>query len=217
MPLKKALRLALLVSVGGIYLGLGYLASSSQHPSLLAVLATTIPVLVGFIAACWQTPFRLPVIGLCLASMIAMAQHIDLLLSHVAWFYFLQHIGAMLALGIMFGITLRTRKGALCSRIAQVTIVTPLDDQYLHYTWKVTLAWTIYFGASAIISTGLFFAASLEIWSLFATVLSPISIGVMFGCEYLIRLRALPGRPHFSVAQTIECYQKYVKRRGCTE
>lgn len=209
-PLTKRLRLAVLGVGGAIYLALGYLASSSTHPPLLAVLVTAIPVVIGFIAACWRTPFRLSAIVLCLVAMALLTRHVDFLLGHAAWLYFFQHVGAMVALGIMFGSTLRTHEEALCSRIAKFAIATPLDAYYFRYTWRVTLVWTVYFVASAIISVALFFLSTLEIWSLFAAILTPISVPVMFGCEYLIRLRALPNRPHFSIAQTIESYQKYV-------
>jgi uncharacterized membrane protein len=217
MPLRNKLRLAAFGVAGAIYLGLGYLASSSTHPPLLAVLVTAIPVVAGFVAACWHTPFRLPAIALCLGALVVLSRHVDFLLSRAAWLYFFQHAGAMIALSIMFGSTLRTHAGALCSRIAQLAVAAPLDAQYVHYTWKVTLAWTSYFVASAIISIGLFFMGSLEIWSLFAAVITPVSLGIMFGGEYLIRLRALPDRPHFSIAETIASYQKYVHRRDCTE
>jgi uncharacterized membrane protein len=210
-PLRNKLRIAAFGVAGAIYLGLSYLASSSTHPPLLAVLVTAIPIVAGFVAVCWSTRLRLPAITLCVGVLAVLSQYVDFLLSHAAWLYFFQHVGAMAALGIMFGSTLRTHATALCSRIAQFAIATPLDAHYLRYTWRVTLAWTIYFVVSAIISIGLFFAASLEVWSLFATVLAPISLGVMFGVEYLIRLRALPDRPHFSIAETIESYQKYVQ------
>ncbi len=217
MPLKGKWRPAVFGIGGAIYLALGYLASSSTHPPLLAVLVTAIPVVAGFIAASWRTPLRIPAIVLCLVVLIVLAQRVDFLLSHAAWLYFFQHIGAMTALGIMFGSTLRSHEAALCSRIARFAIAAPLDAHYFRYTWRVTLVWTIYFVVSAIISIGLFFFSSLEAWSLFAAILTPISLPIMFGGEYLIRLRALPNRPHFSIAQTIESYQKYVNRRGCTE
>lgn len=217
MPLNRKLRLALLGAGGAIYLVLGYLASSSNHPPLLVVLITALPVVIGLLAACWQTPLRFPALLLGLFAAVVVTQRLDFLLSHAAWFYFLQHVGAMVALAIMFGSTLRTHEGALCSRVAKFAIAAPLDARYFEYTWKVTLAWTIYFVASAIISSGLFFASSLAVWSLFATILTPISLPLMFGGEYLIRQRALPGRAHFSIAQTIESYQKYVQRRDCPE
>lgn len=206
------------IGIGGaIYLVLGYLASSSTHPPLLAVLITAIPIVAGLLAASWRTPWRWLVLALCAIAVALFFQHVDFLLSHAAWLYFLQHVGVMAALGIMFGSTLQTHESALCSRIAQFAIAAPLDAHYFQYTWRVTCAWTLYFVISAAISIALFFFSPLESWSLFATVFTPISVPVMFGCEYVIRLRALPNRPHFSIAQTIESYQKYMNQRDCVE
>ncbi len=212
--LKGTLRLALLGIGGAIYLALGYLASSSTQPPLFAVLITAIPVVAAIVAAAWRSAWRWPVIALCCTALVAMWQHVDYLLSHAAWLYFIQHIGAMAALGAMFGSTLGSHQGALCSRIAAFAIAQPLDAAYCQYTWRVTLVWTLYFVVSAVISLALFCLASLEQWSLFAAVVTPVSVAVMFGAEYMIRLRALPNRPHFSIAQTIESYQKYVHSRS---
>src|SRR5689334_17475525 len=115
--LRNKLRIAALGVAGAIYLGLSYLASSSTHPPLLAVLVTAIPVVAGFVAASWSTRLRLPAIALCIGALATLSRYVDFLLSHAAWLYFFQHVGAMLALGIMFGSTLRTHAGALCSRI----------------------------------------------------------------------------------------------------
>jgi uncharacterized membrane protein len=213
-PVWRWLRPAVLAIAGIVYIALGYLASASNHPPILAVAVGAIPFVAGVIAACWNAPFRLPAMGLCIASLVAIGLNIDMLIRHASWLYFIQHAGAMGSLFIMFGSTLRTHEGALCSRIARIAIAEPLDAHYLHYTWRVTLAWTIYFLASALISVGLFFLAPLAIWALFAAVLTPVFLGLMFAGEFVIRLRALPGRPHFSIAQTIQSYRQYTMQRG---
>ena len=213
----RKLRWVLLGGAAIAYIALGFLASSSNHPPLFAVLVGALPVGFGLLAASWRSPFRYPATLLCLAAFAAIGWRIDLLLSHAAWLYFVQHAGTMIALGFMFGITLGTHEGALCSRIARIAVAEPLDADYLYYTWKVTLAWTVYFALSAAISFALFFAATLEACSWFAAVVTPVSLGAMFAGEYAIRLRALPGRPHFSVAQTIQSYRNYSQRRDCVE
>jgi len=203
--------------IGGaaiVYILLGYLASSSDHPPLYAVLVGAIPFAAGIVAACWQSPFRLPALGLCLIAFVAAGMNIDVLLRHASWLYFIQHVGAMGSLFIMFGSTLGSHENALCSRIAKIAIAEPLDAHYLRYTWRVTLAWTLYFLVSAGISTGLSFLGPLALWAFFAAVLTPVSLGIMFAGEFLIRLRALPDRPHFSIAQTIRSYREYTRRHG---
>lgn len=213
----RAVRLVLLALVAGAYLVFDYLASSSSQPPLYAVLIGAAPLTIGVIAACWNSAFRLPAMLLCMGVLLTVALNIDRLLTHAAWLYFFQHAGIMVGLGIMFGSTLGSHEGALCSRIARIAIAEPLDARYLHYTWKVTLAWTLYFAASAMASLLLFAFAPLATWALFASLFTPLSLGLMFGGEYLIRLRALPGQPHFSIAQTIQSYRKYTQCRDAAE
>jgi len=215
--LWRKLRLVLLALVGLGYLVLDYLASSSSQPPVYAVLIGAIPLTVGVIAACWNSAFRWPAMLLCLGGLLAIALNFDRLLQHAAWLYFFQHAGIMIGLGIMFGSTLGSHEGALCSRIARTAVAEPLDARYQHYTWKVTLAWAIYFFTSAFISLLLFAFTPLAWWALFASLLTPVSLGLMFGGEYLIRLRALPDQPHFSIAQTIRSYRKYTQSRDAAK
>ncbi|MFC3533865.1 hypothetical protein ACFOLG_16995 [Vogesella facilis] len=215
--LWRNLRLVLLALLGAAYLVMDYLASSSTQPPAYAVLIGAAPLTAGVIAACWNSTFRLPATLLCLGGLLAVLLNLERLLMHAAWLYFFQHAGIMTGLGIMFGSTLGSHEGALCSRIARIAIAEPLDARYLHYTWKVTLAWTLYFAASALLSLLLFAFAPLASWALFASLLTPLSLGLMFGGEYLIRLRALPGQPHFSIAQTIRSYRKYTQCRDAAE
>ncbi len=213
----RTLRWSLLGGGGVVYIYLGFLATSSRNPPLFAVLAGAIPIALGLLAACWRSPFRYPATVACLAVFALIGWRIDLLVGHAAWLYFIQHAGTMAALAAMFGLTLGSHESALCSRIALVAIAQPLDADYLRYTWQVTLAWTVYFISCALLSVMLFFAARLDVWSWFAAVATPVSVGLMFLGEYLIRLRALPGRPHFSIAQTVRSYRQYSQKRDCIE
>lgn len=210
-------RMALGGIAGAIYLAVSYVASSSAQPPLYAVLVVLAPVVVGALAASWRTRFRALALAGCALVLITLALHVEWLTRYAASFFFLQHIGAMGSLGILFGSTLGTRDGAFCSRIAKFSIPAPLDAQYLDYTWKVTLTWTLYFAASVLISAALFFFAPLTIWSVFATFVTPVSVFALFACEFLVRGRALPGRPHFSIAQTIESYRKYTQHQRYAE
>lgn len=209
----RSWRLALAGFAGAAYLAVSYVASSSTHPPLAAVLVVLAPLVFGALAACWRTRFRYLAIVGCAAGLTITALHADWLTRYAASVFFLQHIGAMGSLGILFGSTLGTKEGALCSRIARFAIPTPLDAQYIDYTWKVTLAWTLYFAGSVLISVALFFFAALTVWSAFATFVTPVSVFALFACEFFIRGRALPGRPHFSIAQTIESYRKYTRHQ----
>lgn len=216
-PRWRTLRLAVLAMAGLLYVVMDYLASSSNHPPVYAVVVGAAPLTLGLLTACWNSRLRWPALLASTAALLAVVGNLDRLLAHAAWFYLLQHAGIMSGLGFMFGSTLRTHEGALCSRIARIAIAAPLDAAYFHYTWKVTLAWTVYFAASAMLSLGLFALAPLAWWAFYAAVLTPLSLGLMFGGEYLIRQWVLPGSPPFSIAQTIQSYRKYSQCRDSAD
>jgi uncharacterized membrane protein len=88
----------------------------------------------------------------------------------------------------------------------------PADPAYMRYTWKVTVVWTMYFVSSAMISIGLFFFGPIAVWSYFANLLTPVIVGLMFVIEYLVRVRVLPDRAHFSISQTIRAYRAHERR-----
>jgi len=206
---RQKLRLAFLALLGALYLWFSYLVSVSSNPPLLLVLASMAPVVAAGMVAAWKSNTKIIALSACGATLIALYFFSDFLRNHIAWFYFLQHAGMMVFLGALFGSTLKSDESALCSRIAGLLDKTVLDAAYLRYTWKVTAAWTIYFIVSGILSVALFFFSPIEIWSLFASVLTPIAIGAMFIGEYAIRVRVLPGRKHFSISETIQAYRNF--------
>lgn len=210
---KQVLRLALIATAGAIYLGLGYLAAASDHPPMLAVIVGVVPLAAVALAAAWNSRARTLSLLLFAACALTIVVYFDTLRDHAAWLYFVQHAGVMALLAVTFGSTLgRGHAQALCSRIASFVVHTRLDADYLQYTWKVTLSWTVYFASSAMLSVALFFFGPIEVWSLFANVLTPLLLCAMFVGEYLIRLRVMPDRAHFSIAETIQAYREYSRR-----
>ena len=73
--------------------------------------------------------------------------------------------------------------------------------------WPVTLAWSLFFLSSALLSLLLFFLASIETWSLFANILSWPLIGVMFLGENEVRKRVLPPRDHVGLRATVRAFR----------
>ena len=209
-----SIRNLLLTLAGAVYLGIGYVATTMPHPPLVTVLIGLAPLGAAALVAAWKARARMLLVPLYVLCALAIAFNLGQLRDHAAWVYFIQHAGAMTLLAITFGNTLgNSHAGALCSRIAIFIIPEPLDANYLYYTWKVTLAWTIYFAASAVLSALLFFFAPIETWWAFANLLTPISLVIMFAAEYLIRLRALPGSPRLSVTAAIRAYREYAQRQ----
>ena len=212
MILVKRLFIAM---AGAVYLGIGFIATTTNHPPLITIFLGISPFVAVVLAAVWKTNARMPLLLICIACISLGIINVEFLRSHVAWIYFIQHAGAMTILGITFGITLGNgHASALCSRIASFIVPEPLDAEYLRYTWKVTLAWTIYFAISATLSVLLFFFAPIEAWSIFANLLTPVLLGAMFVAEYLVRLRLLPDGPRVSITATIKSYRNYSQRQN---
>ncbi len=210
---KQALRLALGAAAGAFYLGLGYVTTVSRHPPILGLIVGLVPLAMIALAVAWNSRLRTLSLSLCAAGLAAVVLYVELLRDHVAWLFFAQHAGAMTLLGITFGSTLADdHSKALCSRIAAAMLPGQLSVEHLHYTWKVTLAWTIYFGVSALLSVLLFFLAPIKVWSLFADILTPVLLGLMFAGEYFVRQRALPGQTHFGIFETIQAYRDFSRR-----
>lgn len=210
MAPKQALGLALLAVVGAAYLGLNYAITVAAHPTLAMLLFSIAPLAALALVSAWNARARGLALGLYALAAAAVLLNLEWLRAHTAWLYFLQHFGAMGLLALSFGRTLgQGHANALCSRITILILHTEVDAKYLHYTWKVTLAWTLYFAGSALLSVLLFFAAPIEVWSAFANLLTPLLIGAMFVGEYLVRVRTQPQRVHFSIAQTIRAYRKH--------
>lgn len=212
---RQVIQFALVAAAGAVYLGIGYLTAVSDHPPLIAILFGILPLGAAALVAAWHSRARTLSLLLCAACALTVILNLENLRDHAAWLYFVQHAGAMILLCIMFGSTLGCgHADALCSRIASFVFHEPLDAGYLHYTWKVTLAWTIFFAISAMVSVLLFFFGPIEAWSVFANLLTPPLLGAMFAGEYLIRLRVMPDRVHFSITETIHAYREYSRRQN---
>lgn len=212
---RIAIAVAMVVA-GAVYLGLGYIAAAWEHPPLIALLVGLIPPAALALTSTFQLPrvWRAGAVVAWLAVMAALLMNLDRLVAHAALFYFIQHAGTMGFLAVTFGNTLwGTHEQALCSQMARCMFSADLDAAYVKYTWWVTAVWTAFFASVGILSVLLFFWGNIEVWSLFANVLTPVFVLLLFAAEYFIRVRALPHRPHLSIVDTMQAYQKF-RRAG---
>jgi uncharacterized membrane protein len=211
--LTRFLVFSTIAAVGVAYLVFSHLLTVDEHPSLTMLALGVTPLTVMTILAAWNSRMRWPALTLLVVLMLLVGVYLDALRNHVNWLYFVQHAGAMTLLAITFGSTLwRDDADALCSRVTRLMLTGPVDPAYMRYTWKVTVAWTVYFTISGVLSVVLFFFGPIAVWSYFANLLTPILVGLMFIVEYLVRVRVLPDRQHFSIRQTIEAYRAYERR-----
>lgn len=103
---------------------------------------------------------------------------------------------------LTFGLTLRPGREALITTMAR-KMHGQVTDELRGYTRRVTWAWCCFFASQLAISIGLFFFAPIVIWSFFVNILDLPLVAVMFGAEYLFRLRWMPSAPRHSVAEIV--------------
>ena len=119
--------------------------------------------------------------------------------------YLAQHAGINLFLALGFGSTLRRGHTALITTLA-ARVHREFPPAMALYTRRLTLAWTLYFIAMALVSLLLFAFASFEHWALFANLLTPLALVAMFGGEHLLRYRLHPEFERASIADAVRSY-----------
>lgn len=129
---------------------------------------------------------------------------------HIAALYLVQHLGINLALGLWFGLSLRTGHEPLVSRIAR-----PLHPQFSpelqRYTRRVTLAWTLFFALMATLSLLLYTTAPRAVWSMFANAATLPLVALMFLGEFLVRRWALPPEDRLGPLSAWRAFRQAIK------
>lgn len=211
---KIRLARAVVIGLGAVaYFFLCYRAAAASRPTLFTTLLGLAPLLLAALAFSWNSRARSAALLLLAALGALLWRNFEVLQSHAAWLYFLQHAGTMSALALTFGATLAGDPAqALCSRIARRLDPDGADPALLRYTWKVTLAWTLFFAASALASLLLFTLAPLEFWSAFANLGTPLLVAAMFAGEIAIRARLLPGRRPIGLGRILAAYRAQTRK-----
>lgn len=119
--------------------------------------------------------------------------------------YGIPHAAVYLFLLWFFGHTLLSGKEPLITRLARRVHGTLPPDMEA-YTRGVTLAWCVFFAAQVIVSALLFKYASLNIWSLFITIMNFPLLVLMFVSEYVYRMARHRDFPHASILKSIQAY-----------
>lgn len=211
--LTRLLVIVAIAAATAAYMAFSHLLTIAERPSTLMLALGVTPLTILALLATWHSRMRWFALTLLAVLALTVLMYLEELRNHINWLYFMQHAGTMILLAITFGSTLgQGDADALCSRVTRLMLPGPADPAYMRYTWNVTLVWTMYFITSAVMSVGLFFFGPIAIWSFFANLLTPLIVGLMFGIEYLVRVRVLPDRAHFSIARTIQAYRSYERR-----
>jgi uncharacterized membrane protein len=180
------------------------------HESPWNVVIVLTPMLAAIAIGAWRggqhwlgAAATLLIAGLCGQALLGV--HVPTQLLYVA-----QHVGINLFLAVGFGSTLRAGHTPLISTMA-ARVHRHFTPEMAVYTRHCTLAWTLYFVGMALVSIALYAFAPFDTWALFANLLTPIALGVMFGGEYLLRYRLHPEFERASIADAIRSYMHSTK------
>lgn len=116
-----------------------------------------------------------------------------------------------LMLAGVFAATLRRGETPLIVRIEELDNASELTPQFVRYLRVLTVAWTLFFLANAVLSLALILLAPFEWWSLFSNVLTWPLIGAMFAAEWVVRRIAYPELPPhtpLNIAAKIFAYRR---------
>ena len=192
--------------------GLAYVAGSHwlmtgapESPwNLVGVLS---PMLVAIAVGAWRGGQRVVAVaaaalvaGLCVQALAGAK------LSAPA-VYAAQHIGINLFLAALFGGSLRAGHTPLITSLAG-RIHGAMTVGHQAYTRKVTIAWTVYFLAMALSSLLLFRLAPFDAWAVFANLLTPLAVALMFVGEHLVRYRLHPEFARVGIAQAARAFMR---------
>jgi uncharacterized membrane protein len=201
--LLRGLAVALLLGVWAIAAHYGSSgAGSADFNAALGVL----PIVAVIALLLWRVRHPLLITAGSLGGLALLAWLWPQLRENVALLYYLQHLGTHLALGTLFGRTLFGPGEALITRVAR-SVFGNISERKQRYTRQVTIAWTLFFFANALLSTVLFLFAPPAIWSIHANLLTAPLIGLMFLGEHLVRLRKLPPEERPSFITAIRAYR----------
>ncbi|MCK6393402.1 hypothetical protein [Zoogloea sp.] len=119
--------------------------------------------------------------------------------------YLLQYLGTNLALASYFGHSLTGGRTPACTTFAMVLHPSP-SPTVIRYTRQVTVAWTVFFLASAGTSMLLYLFASTALWSAFTNLFYLPSLALMFIVEGLVRRKRLPPEERHGIIASVKAY-----------
>jgi len=180
-------------------------SAATTMPSL-GVAVSLAPSLAILSWLAWRSPKRPFMLALCAGMGMLLAVFWGALQRNFNWVYFMQHAGTYVMLAAMFGTTLLRGRQPLVTRLAEAVHRTALAPDVLRYTRQVTFAWTLFFLATALVSSVLFCCASMEAWSIFANFLSFPLILLMFALEYAVRLHRLPHLEQHGIMEGVRAF-----------
>jgi uncharacterized membrane protein len=211
MQARLGIRLVVLALLSAGYVGASYWLMAQAGTSPWNVVGVLAPMLVAIAVGAWRAGQRW--LGVLAAAAVAglVGQALLGVQSSPQTLYLAQHVGAHLFLAVAFGSTLRAGHTPLITTMA-ARVHRHFTPAMAVYTRHVTCAWTIYFVAMAALSVALYLTVSFDLWAVFANLLTPLAVVLMFGIEFALRYRLHPEFERSSIADSIRSYLHGSKR-----
>lgn len=127
------------------------------------------------------------------------------------WINLGQHVGFNGLMAVVFGRTLLPGREPLVTSLARL-IHEYMTPALQRYTRQVTVAWTLFFFGTAILSMLLFVLGPIEVWSAFANILMLPLVVLMFVAENEIRKRVLPPEDQVGILAAVDAFRAHRAR-----
>jgi uncharacterized membrane protein len=212
--MSSVVRFARWSAIIALALGYAFLAhytNTSERAETLGAVVALAPIVLALLSVGWHSRHRIAVFVMVAIGGIAVVVTWNILEHHFNWIYWIEHAGSQLVLCLVFGRTLFAGREPLCTFFARM-VHGSLTPALEHYTRQVTTAWVVFFGLMAAISTIIFFAAPVRVWSLFANFFTGPLIAFMFIAEYGIRRHLHPHMKHAHILEGMKAVWKVPAR-----
>ena len=197
-----------LVGLGGAayVVGCHWLMTSAPASRWNAVLVLgPMLALVALVAAKRGPRLLAAIAGLGLAALVLQAWRGGGLAP--ATLYLAQHVAIHTVLAVMFALTLRPGQEPLVTALAR-RVHDGLSPGMERYSRKVTVVWSLYFAVMAATSLALFAFAPFDAWAVFANLVTPVAMLLLFVVEYLLRYRLHPEFERATLADAMNAYSR---------
>ena len=147
--------LAIGIALSVAFTFLAHAAIIEGVPPAVGAALSLIPVGLLALWAARRTRHRVIAAAAVVTAALALALGWKDLERHFPDLFFIEHAGANLVLGIVFGRTLAQGREPLCTRFARV-IHGELPPEVARYSRQVTVAWTVFFAGLCMLSCTLY-------------------------------------------------------------
>lgn len=198
--------LVVLLAIAAWTIG-AHVVFANGAPSRAATLYAWAPFAVVVVWLVRRARWRLLWTAVTVLATLALVLVVPANGTDASFVYQLQYLAMQGALAFLFGRTLAGGREPLVTRFARIVrgeLTPPIE----RYTRAVTLAWTAFFVAMALVAIALYAAASREVWSLFVNLLTLPCVLAMFVVEYAVRRMRFPALEHSSILEGARAFRR---------